>query len=403
MEADKSSILPRKLLRTISAGLIALAIGSAGIASAAPAPLYIGFVGALSGGGAYLGIPHKKAIELAVKDLNAKGGVDGHAVKVSFEDSTCTPVGAAQAARKLIGEGVNVLIGDDCSSATLGMMPVIARAKMPTVNISSSALAITNPGDPWMFRLMPNEVMQMASLAKIATGQLHAKTAVILHETTDSGNGNAKEFKQFFEQHGGKVLASIGFDRQLQDFTPIATRIKSLGKIDVIPTFLLEGQGWKVIQALAQAGITEGGGGHSVQMTSLWIPPREYFKEAGRAAKGYVLMVEFYPDSNSPQAKSFVAEFEKAYHEKPSYLNARAYDAITVITKAVQLGGGTSNVQIQKGIRDISGLEVLTGTVTFKEDNSPACMCSNKQQNIEPDVMKYVVATSDGSYKPLDQ
>ena len=87
---------------------------------------------------------------------------------------------------------------------------------------------------------------------------------MLLYENTNAGIGNAKVFGDTFTRLGGKILADIGFGRDINDFTSIATRIAGVGKVDVIPTYTLEGQGLKITQALAQAGITKGGGGAAI-------------------------------------------------------------------------------------------------------------------------------------------
>ena len=86
-------------------------------------------------------------------------------------------------------------------------------------------------------------------------------------------------------QAGGKVLAEIGFGRDVNDFTAIATRVAGLGKVDVIPTYTLEGQGLKITQALAQAGVTKGGGGNAIQIGTIWLP-FGFEQKAGKAALG---------------------------------------------------------------------------------------------------------------------
>ena len=122
-------------------------------------------------------------------------------------------------------------------------MPLMEQAKVPFLNAGSSAIRITEPGNPWTFRIMPNEVMQGVDIANHAYRRLNARTAVLLYENTNAGIGNAKVFNDTFTRLGGKILADIGFGRDINDFTSIATRIAGVGKIDVIPTYTLEGQG----------------------------------------------------------------------------------------------------------------------------------------------------------------
>ena len=82
-----------------------------------------------------------------------------------------------------------------------------------------------------------------------------------------------------------RSLAEIGFGRDVNDFTAIATRVAGLGKVDVIPTYTLEGQGLKITQALAQAGVIKGGGGNAIQLGTIWLP-FGFEQKAGKAALG---------------------------------------------------------------------------------------------------------------------
>jgi len=223
---------------------------------AADKVIKIGGLLPMSGPGSYFGAQDKQGIELALDQLN-KSGVNGYKFEIQYEDSACGPLPASQAAKRLIDQyKPDVLIGEECSDATLAIMPIVEQAKIPLINAGSSSIKITDPGNPWTFRIMPNEVMQGVDIATNAYKRLNARTAVLLHENTNAGIGNAQVFADTFTKLGGKVLADIGFGRDVNDFTAIATRIAGMGQADVIPTYTLEGQGLKITQALAQAGIT---------------------------------------------------------------------------------------------------------------------------------------------------
>src|SRR5262249_54764213 len=84
-------------------------------------------------------------------------------------------------------------------------MPVLAQAKIPLLNAGSSSIKVTEPGNPWTFRIMPNEVMQGVNLAENAYKRLNARTAVLLFENTNAGIGNAQVFKDTFTKLGGQV------------------------------------------------------------------------------------------------------------------------------------------------------------------------------------------------------
>src|SRR5580704_1922508 len=240
-----------------SALAILLAAGTA--VQAQDKVLKIGGLFPMSGPGSYFGVQDKQGIELALAEMN-KTGVNGYKFEIQYEDSACSPLPATQAAKRLLDQyKPQVVLGEECSDATLAIMPLMEQAKVPLLNAGSSSIKVTDPGNPWTFRIMPNEVMQGVDIANNAYKRLNARTAVLLHENTNAGIGNAQVFGDTFIKDGGQVLADIGFGRDVNDFTSIATRVAGLGNVDVIPTYTLEGQGLKITQALTQAGVVKGG------------------------------------------------------------------------------------------------------------------------------------------------
>src|SRR5271165_4337593 len=274
-------------LRVLRFAALAAVIAASAPAAAQDKVIKIGALLPMSGPGSYFGAQDRQGVDLALEQIN-RTGIGGYKLDVKYEDSACSPLPATQAAKRLLEQyKPDVVIGEECSDATLAIMPLMEQAKVPFLNAGSSSIKITNPGNPWTFRIMPNEVMQGVDLATNAYKRLNARTAVLLHENTNAGIGNANVFADTFEKLGGKILEDIGFGRDVNDFTAIATRIGGLGSIDVIPTYTLEGQGLKITEALAQAGIVKGGGGKAIQLGAIWLP-FGFEQKAGKAAIGYI-------------------------------------------------------------------------------------------------------------------
>lgn len=372
------------------ARIAALAAGLAAMPTfAAENVLKIGALLPMSGPGSYFGAQDKQGIELALEQIN-KAGVKGYKFEVQYEDSACSPLPATQAAKRLLDQyKPDVVIGEECSDATLAIMPLMAQAKVPFLNAGSSSIKITDPGNPWTFRIMPNEVMQGIDIATNAYSKLNARTAVLLYENTNAGIGNAKVFNDTFTKLGGKILAEIGFGRDVNDFTSIATRIAGLGKIDVIPTYTLEGQGLKITQALAQAGVTKGGGGQSIQLGTIWLP-FGFEQKAGKAALGYIRIVQFDPTDKRDMVRNFIQAFKAKYNSDPTHLNAHAYDQIMLIADVV--GRGAKDAQsIRDGLAATKNFSGVTGSVEFDKSN----------QNVKMDTIHYMETKADLSWNAL--
>jgi branched-chain amino acid transport system substrate-binding protein len=379
---------------TMNLRLLGLASGVLVAIVAAPAAaqdkvIKIGALLPMSGPGSYFGAQDRQGVDLALEQIN-RTGVGGYKLDVKYEDSSCSPLPATQAAKRLLEQyKPDVVIGEECSDATLAIMPLMEQAKVPFLNAGSSSIKVTEPGNPWTFRIMPNEVMQGVDIAANAYNRLNARTAVLLYENTNAGIGNAKVFGDTFAKLGGKVLADIGFGRDINDFTSIATRVAGLGKIDVIPTYTLEGQGLKITQALSQAGVTKGGGGPAVQLGTIWLP-FGFEQKAGKAAQGYIRIVQFDPTDQRAAVRGFIDAFKAKYNQDPTHLHAHAYDQIALIADVVKRGGKDAK-SIRDGLAETKTFSGVTGSVTFDKTN----------QNDKMDTIHYMETLPDLTWKAL--
>ena len=350
----------------------------------------VGVLMPISGPGSYFGVMGKEGIDLALEQL--KGGVNGYRLQVQYEDSACSPLQATNAVKRVLDQfRPHIVIGEECSDASLAIAPILEQAKVPQLNAGSVTMKLTESGYKYVFRIFPNAAQQSLPLAKVAYNTLKARNAVVLYEKTNAGNDNAEGFKKPFEAMGGKVLATIDFGRDVNDFTAIATRIASLGKVDVLPTFALEGQQVRLSQALAQAKVVKGGGGGAVQMGSIWLP-YGYDQKAGEASQGYVRIVQFDPTEQRKVVQDFVKAFKAKYgaDKVPTHINAHAYDAILLIAEAVRRGGHDSE-SIRDRFSKMKGVEVTTGTISFDA----------KGQTSDLSVVHFVETQKDLSWKGM--
>jgi branched-chain amino acid transport system substrate-binding protein len=350
----------------------------------------VGVLMPISGPGSYFGVMGKEGIELALEQL--KGAVKGTKIQVQYEDSACSPLQATNAVKRILDQfKPHIVIGEECSDASLAIAPILEQAKVVQLNAGSVTMKLTESGYKYVFRIFPNAEQQSAPLVKVAYHTLKARTAVILHEKTNAGNDNAEGFRKPFEAAGGKVLATIDFGRDVNDFTAIATRIASLGRVDVLPTFALEGQTVRLSQALAQAKVVKGGGGNAVQMGSIWLP-YGYDQKAGQAAEGYVRIVQFDPTEKRRMVQDFVKAYKAKYGQDkvPTHINAHAYDTILLVAEAVRRGAKDAE-GIRAQFSKLKNFEVTTGTITFDA----------KGQNADLSVVHFVETQKDLSWKAL--
>ena len=378
-------------MNLISRAALACAVALASFSSFAQDKVVrVGVLMPISGPGSYFGVMGREGVDLALEHL--KGGVNGYKIQVQYEDSACSPLQATNTVKRVLEQfKPHIVIGEECSDASLAIAPILEQAKVVQLNAGSVTMKLTESGYKYVFRIFPNAEQQSAPLVKVATQQLKAKTAVILHEKTNAGVDNAEGFKKPFEAAGGKVLATIDFGRDVNDFTSIATRIASLGQVDVLPTFALEGQTVRLAQALAQAKVVKGGGGKGVQMGSIWLP-WGFDQKAGQASEGYVRIVQFDPGENRKMVQDFVKAYKAKYgaDKTPTHINAHAYDTILLVAEAVKRGAKDSE-SIREQFSKFKDVEVTTGKITFDP----------KGQNSDLSVVHFVETQKDLSWKAM--
>src|SRR2546423_8664182 len=351
----------------------------------------VGVLMPISGPGSYFGVMGREGVDLALE--LAKTNLNGYRLQVQYEDSACSPLQATNTVKRVLDQfKPHIVIGEECSDASLAIAPILEQAKVVQLNAGSVTMKLTESGYKCVFRIPPSGGQEGPPLARNAYDKLKARNAVLLYEKTNAGQDSADGFEKFFVAAGGKIVARIDFGRDLNDFTSIATRIASLGKVDVLPTFALEGQTVRLAQALAQARVVRGGGGNAIQMGSIWLP-YGFDQKAGQAAEGYIRIVQFDPTEKRAIVQDFIKAFRAKYgaDRVPTHINSHAYDTILLIAEAVRRGA-TDSESIRERFSRFKDVEVTTGRISFGPNG----------QNSDLSVIHFVETQKDLSWQGLD-
>jgi len=183
-----------------------------GAQSAFGAPVIkIGVAGAHSGDLASYGLPTVNAAKLVVKDINAKGGINGQMVELVIEDDQCKPELATNAAAKLVSSRVVAVIGHICSGATKAALGIYKDSELVTISPSATTPSLTQSGEyPNFFRTIAPDDAQAKLAADFLTKTLKLKRIAVLHDKGDYGKGFAELVKQYAEENGVTVALFEG-------------------------------------------------------------------------------------------------------------------------------------------------------------------------------------------------
>lgn len=198
----------------------------AGPATLETGPIKIGVMVPLTGDGAVYGEPARTIYEIAAKEINDAGGINGRPIELVIEDSKCNGKDGANAAQKLVNvDKVQIIIGGFCSSESLASIPVVEQAKVALFSPGSSSPDLTGKS-PFFARNYPGDSAQGKVLADVAYTKQGLKSLHLLVEQTDYAQGISKILNSSFTALGGKVTTEE-FPSNSSDMRQFVTKAKS--------------------------------------------------------------------------------------------------------------------------------------------------------------------------------
>ena len=349
--------------KKILSGLIgAVVIGSLllfGITSCKkkePETIKIGAILPLSGQSAQYGIWIQEALELGVKKINSKGGINGKLLKIIYEDDQADPKIAATAMEKLTTiDKVLIVFGSWASSCVLAQAPIAERTHTP---IMAEAISpkIRDAGD-YIFRIQPDARYYIRKLVPFIYNELGLRKISILFVNNDFGVDQANVFEEEFTKLGGKILSKEGFTQGSTDFKTELLKIKTKNPQGIfVPGYT------EVAIILKQAKEL---GMDQQFFASVPFENPEIIKAAGGSAEGVIYPHHFDPEAENELTREYQREYIKKYGRKSEGFAALAYDGIMIIAKVLERcnTGECIKNELYK-IKDFNG---VTGTTSFDE------------------------------------
>ena len=329
---------------------------------AGAAEIKIGVAAALTGNAAQYGVPIRKALELAVREINGRGGVSGTELELIIEDEQGKKEEAINSFRKLIFQDkVLMLFGPTLSNSAQASDPVAQAAGTVAFGTSNTADGITSIGD-YVFRNSVTERDILPVTLKVAAHKTGMKKVAVLYGNDDiftkSGYDN---FKKALQDLKISITATETFAKGDVGFKPQLTNIKASNP-DAVVLSALVAEGAPIMVQARQLGIQLpfiGGNG----MNS----PR-IFELAKNSSENLWVGSPWSVESPTPENKRFIDSYQKAYQEMPDQFAAQAYDGMYIAAQALKKIKLTGKVEAdRKALRDALPATQWTGaTGPFK-------------------------------------
>jgi len=280
----------------------------------------------LSGTGTTSGTNFNDGAKLAVKEINATGGILGRKVEYTASDTQSQPQVAKALAVKAIDEGAYIVMGPVFSGSILVSMAETRRAEIPNFT-GGEAAAITQQGNPYIFRTSFTQTTAMPKVARYLKDNLKAKSVAIIFTNNDFGKGGRDVFVKALEPLGVKVVADVSTDPGQLDFSSAVLKVKQ-ANADALFVYTNEEEAARCLRELRKQGYDKPIVGETV------LTSQKVIELAGEAANGAVAHVGLTADAPNPLIKSFAEKFQKEYGYKPDHNGIKGYTAMYVV-KAV--------------------------------------------------------------------
>ena len=327
------------------------------------ADLKVGIMVPTTGSEATYGKDMENAINMAAEEINAKGGVLGMKIVTTTGDAACDPQQAASAATKLVSEDVVAVVGGYCSGATLPTLKIYGDAGIPIVipAANSTKLIAANPGIG--FQINSTGFDQVATAVELFKKKGLKKLAIV-HQGDGYSEDLAKLTREKWIAMGNQVAAYAVVNKGEQDHGSLVTSIKASGADSVFWTAYYA-DGALLIKQLRQAGfrgqIAVGDGSNSPKLMEI----------AGKAAEG-VFCFSNPTAEYLPAAKTFTANYKKAFKQDPGPYSTLSYDGMNLLADAIQRAGSTDRAAIVQALKATKDFKGIAGPISFTEQNTLA-------------------------------
>src|SRR5437667_5415324 len=276
----------------------------------------------LSGTGATSGTNFNDGVKLAVKEINAAGGILGRKVEYTASDTQSQPQVAKALAVKAIDDGAYVVMGPVFSGSILVSMAETKRASVPNFT-GGEAAAITQQGNPYIFRTSFTQTTAMPKVARYLKDNLKAKTVAIIYTNNDFGKGGRDVFMKALEPHGINVVADISTDPGQVDFSGAVLKAKQ-ANADALFVYTNEEEAARALRELRKQGYDKPIIGETT------LTGQKVIELAGDAANGALAHVGLTVDAPQPGIKAFDEKFQKEYKYKSDHNGMKGYTGMYV-------------------------------------------------------------------------
>jgi branched-chain amino acid transport system substrate-binding protein len=358
------------LLNEMSRRAVMAGFASAALLGLSPAmaqnEIRLGSVLSVTGPASFLGDPEKRTLEMAVEDINAKGGIMGRRVRLFVYDDAGDPNAARTFATRLIEEDkVTAMVGGSTTGTTMAMIPAFEDAQIPFISLAG-AVQIIQPVKKWVFKTPHTDTMACEKIFEDMKKRGTTKIGMIAG-TDGFGKSMRDQCVAVAPKYTIEILHEESYGPRDTDMTPQLTNIRNKPGVQAVinPGF---GQGPAIVtRNYRQLGITV------PLYQSHGVASKQFIELAGPAAEGVrlpaaaLLVADKLPDSD-PQKKvvvDYTANYTKRTGQPVSTFGGHAYDGFNIWREAVERAKTDRAATVRDEIEKTKGFIGTGGVVNM--------------------------------------
>jgi branched-chain amino acid transport system substrate-binding protein len=300
----------------------------------------------LSGTGATSGSNFDNGIKLAVKEINAAGGILGRKIAYTSSDTQSNPGVAKALAKKAVDEQAYVVMGPVFSGSIIVSMAETRAAEIPNFT-GGEAAGITQQGNPYIFRTSFTQSTAMPKIANYIRDNVKAKTVDVIYVNNDFGKGGLDLIKKSLEARGITVPNSISSDPGQVDFSAAVLKAKQSGS-DAVFVYSNEEESARALRELRKQGYSKPIIGETV------LTSQKVVELAGEAANGAVAHVGLTADAPQPLIKKFSDAFQAEYKSKSDHNGLKGYSGMYIVKAVTEKVGKFDSKAFAAAMKGIS-------------------------------------------------
>ena len=309
-------------------------------------PIKLADVAELSGGGATVGNNWKNGIDLAVEEINAKGGILGRKIEVTHADSQSNPGVARAQVQKALDSEPYVLLGPGYSGSVKVTAPLVAEAGITQI-MGGEAAELTQAGNKFLFRTSFGQQSSMPKVAKYLNDEVKAKSVAVVWVNNDFGRGGRDVITKEFGGYGIKVAADISTEAGQADFAADVSKIKAANP-DAVFIYLNEEESARALKELRRQNVTVPLVGETTLLGQKVI---ELAGEAANGARGHVGLTVDAPLS---ELQAYGKKFLERYNYIPDHNGIKGYLGVYMVKAATEKIGKLDPKSLPNALRGLT-------------------------------------------------